>query len=313
MCGRTLDFFGVEAPVAGDTARSGALGYAADVFSAIAGACRRDVHWFPDGVGRRDGGDDADDVSAVARELQLRAAPLPALVVRSRSRGALFLVLGQHGGPLAIIRLESAERGFRPPRIAQTRRFLEEHGGAITHWVVDGGAPSWSRNNTTVSFVIDERLRPALVEASGENESPLHALYRPREGCTPPLLIDTVRDLVRDLTDHPSEPAATRSLPFAFVRLSRLAGASTPYYLVSVEPARRRGTILRAMSRYQLSRREGQVLGEVLRGLSSSEIGETLSISGSTATFHLKALLRKTGSRNRTELTARVLGWDGES
>jgi DNA-binding CsgD family transcriptional regulator len=47
-----------------------------------------------------------------------------------------------------------------------------------------------------------------------------------------------------------------------------------------------------------------------LRGSSSTEIGESLSISSSTATFHLKQLLRKTSSRNRTELTARVLGWE---
>ncbi|HTW86042.1 MAG TPA: helix-turn-helix transcriptional regulator [Candidatus Sulfotelmatobacter sp.] len=269
------------------------------------------MRWFPEGPPRREQ-PESDDVVVVLRELQLRDAPLPALVVRSRSRGAMFIALGRHGGPLAVVRLDHDERGFRPARIAETRRFVEEHGGALTHWVVDGSTPSWSRNNTTVSFVIDERLRPALVEAAGTDESPLHALYRPREGCTPPLLIDTVRDLVRELGERPAEPAATRSLPFAFVRISRLAGAATPYYLVAVEPARRRGTILRAMSRYQLSRREGQVLGEVLRGLSSSEIGESLSISGSTATFHLKALLRKTGSRNRTELTARVLGWDGE-
>ena len=79
---------------------------------------------------------------------------------------------------------------------------------------------------------------------------------------------------------------------------------------VAVEPAKRRATILRAMTRYRLSRREGQVLSEVLRGSSSTEIGESLSISSSTATFHLKQLLRKTSSRNRTELTARVLGWE---
>jgi DNA-binding CsgD family transcriptional regulator len=294
--------------------RTGALGYAGEVFATIAGASRHEVRWFPTGVpARRDVAAGDEEFVETARDLQLRGIPLPALAVRSRNRGAMFLVLGQHAGPLAAIRLEHGERGFRPSRIAETRKFLEEHGAAVTHWIVDGAAPSWRRDNAPVSFVIDERLRPVLVEEPGTNETPLHSLYRPREGCAPPLLIETLRDLVHELSERPETSAATRSLPFAFVRLGRLAGAATPYFHVSVEPARRRATILRAMTRYQLSRREGQVLGEVLRGASSTEIGESLSISGSTATFHLKGLLRKTGSRNRTELTARVLGWDGES
>lgn len=310
-----MTFSDVEAPsVSGERARSGALGYAGDVFAAIAGASRHEVRWFPDGVPARRAAAGAEDeeFTLVARDLQLRGIPLPALAVRARSRGAMFLVLGQHGGPLAAIRLEHDDRGFRPSRIADTRRFIEEHGGAITHWIVDGAAPSWRRSHATVSFVIDERLHPVLIEEAGAHDSPLHALYRPRDGSTPPLLVETLRELVRELSAAPQGVAATRSLPFAFVRLARLAGASTPYFLVSVEPARRRATILRAISRYQLSPREGQVLGEVLRGASSTEIGESLSISGSTATFHLKGLLRKTGSRNRTELTARVLGWEGD-
>jgi DNA-binding CsgD family transcriptional regulator len=160
-------------------------------------------------------------------------------------------------------------------------------------------------------FVIDERLRPVLAEEPAGDDSPLHALYRPRNGHTPPLLTATLTQLVAELAASPRGAAASRALPFAFVRVARLVGGTTPFFMVTVEPARRRSTVLRAMTRYGLSRREGQVLGEVLRGASSTEIGESLSISGSTATFHLKQLLRKTGSRNRTELTARVLGWEG--
>jgi DNA-binding CsgD family transcriptional regulator len=291
---------------------SGTLGYAADVFAAIAGAERNAVRSFFGGAASpHDCSDDDREWCALLRDLQLRDEPLPALVVRSRSGGAMFLVFGRHGGPLAVIRLHADEaRGFRPAQIAQTRRFLEEHGAAITHWIVDGAAPEWRRSSAPVTFVIDELLRPVLAEEPSADDSPLHSLYRPRDGQTPPLLAETLAQLVRELTNSPSGGAVSRALPFAFVRVARLAGGSAAFYLVSVEPARRRATILRAMTRYRLSRREGQVLGEVLRGSSSTEIGESLSISGSTATFHLKQLLRKTSSRNRTELTARVLGWE---
>jgi DNA-binding CsgD family transcriptional regulator len=291
---------------------SGTLGYAADVFAAIAGAEQNAVRSFLGGPpSPHDCSDDDRDWCALLRDLQLRDEPLPALVVRSRDGGAMFLVFGRHGGPLAVIRLQAGEaRGFRPAQIAQTRRFLEEHGAAITHWIVDGAAPEWRRSSAPVAFVIDEQLRPVLAEEAAADDSPLHGLYRPRDGQTPPLLAETLGQLVRQLHGSPSGVAVSRALPFAFVRVARLAGGSAAFYLVSVAPARRRATILRAMTRYRLSRREGQVLGEVLRGSSSTEIGESLSISGSTATFHLKQLLRKTSSRNRTELTARVLGWE---
>ena len=293
-----------------DERSSGALGYAADVFAAIAGADLYAVRTFFDGLAAGEGDDDAE-CAALLRDLQLRDEPLPALVVRSRSGGAMFLVFGRHGGPLAVIRLQvEGARGFRPAQIAETRRFLDEHGAPITHWIVDGAAPEWRRSSAPVMFVIDEQLRPILSEEPSAEDSPLHELYRPRDGQTSPLLSETLAQLIRELDGAARGAAVTRALPFAFVRLSRLAGGSAPFYLVSVEPAKRRATVLRAMTRYGLSRREGQVLGEVLRGSSSTEIGDSLSISGSTATFHLKQLLRKTNSRNRTELTARVLGWE---
>ena len=307
-------FAGAQVPSSVSTRQrrsAGALGYAADVFAAIAGADGYETRSYVDAAPAVRACEDADlEWATLLRDLQLRDEPLPALVVRARG-GAMFLVFGRHGGPLAVIRLDvDARRGFRPAEIAETRRFVDEHGAAITHWVVDGDAPQWRRSSAPVSFVIDEQLRPVLAEEPATGDSPLHALYRPRAGHVPPLLADTLAQLVREVQSAPAGAAASRALPFAFVRLARLVGGSTPFFLVSVEPARRRATVLRAMTRYGLSRREGQVLGEVLRGASSTEIGESLSISSSTATFHLKQLLRKTSSRNRTELTSRVLGWE---
>ena len=296
----------------GEDGASGTLGYAADVFSTIADADRYAVRSFVDGAPAiRDVDEGEREYALVLRDLQLRAEALPALIVRSRSGGAMFLVFGRHGGPLAVIRLSvDGRRGFRPAQIAATRRFLDEHGAAVTHWIVDGAAPGWRRSSAPVTFVIDEHLRTVLAEGARPDDSPLHALYRPRDGRVPLLLADTLAHMIHELALAPQETAATSALPFAFVRLARLIGGTAPFFLVTVEPARRRATILRAMTRYGLSRREGQVLGEVLRGSSSTEIGESLSISSSTATFHLKQLLRKTSSRNRTELTARVLGWE---
>ena len=42
------------------------------------------------------------------------------------------------------------------------------------------------------------------------------------------------------------------------------------------------------------------------------EIAEALNITTSTVQDHIKSMVDKTESRNRTELIARVLGWDSE-
>jgi DNA-binding CsgD family transcriptional regulator len=50
-----------------------------------------------------------------------------------------------------------------------------------------------------------------------------------------------------------------------------------------------------------LSAREVQILALVARGLSNREIGARLSISEHTAANHIRSILRKTGSANRTQ------------
>src|SRR5665213_3126378 len=121
----------------------GALGYAADVFAVIAGAERYELRSYLTGApSPRTCGESEREWAALLRDLHLRDEALPALVVRSRTGGAMFLVFGRHGGPLGVIRLDvDGTRGFRPPQIAATRRFLDEHGAALTHWIVDGAAP----------------------------------------------------------------------------------------------------------------------------------------------------------------------------
>ena len=62
-----------------DERSSGALGYAADVFAAIAGADLYAVRTFFAGLSAVEGDDDAE-CAALLRDLQLRDEPLPTLV-----------------------------------------------------------------------------------------------------------------------------------------------------------------------------------------------------------------------------------------
>ena len=66
-----------------------------------------------------------------------------------------------------------------------------------------------------------------------------------------------------------------------------------------------------------MSPREAQVLVHLLEGSQIPEIGERLFITSSTVQDHIKSLLHKTGSKNRSHMIAQVLGWgaseDGEA
>jgi DNA-binding CsgD family transcriptional regulator len=53
-----------------------------------------------------------------------------------------------------------------------------------------------------------------------------------------------------------------------------------------------------------LSPREVEILRLVARGLSNRDVGRALSISEHTAANHIRSILRKTGSANRTEAAA---------
>jgi DNA-binding NarL/FixJ family response regulator len=53
-----------------------------------------------------------------------------------------------------------------------------------------------------------------------------------------------------------------------------------------------------------LSPREAEVLRLVAQGMSNREIGAALHISEHTAANHIRSILRKTGSANRTEATS---------
>jgi two-component system, NarL family, nitrate/nitrite response regulator NarL len=53
-----------------------------------------------------------------------------------------------------------------------------------------------------------------------------------------------------------------------------------------------------------LSPRELEVLGLLQQGYSNKRIGQALSISDRTAAFHVKAICRKLGARNRSQALA---------
>lgn len=89
------------------------------------------------------------------------------------------------------------------------------------------------------------------------------------------------------------------------ITLDGFSGAE-PLTALLVERYTKRNYVRALAVRYGLSPRETQVLTMLLRGATNDEIATELNIAASTAIFHVKRLLDKTGARNRTELAART-------
>jgi DNA-binding CsgD family transcriptional regulator len=95
--------------------------------------------------------------------------------------------------------------------------------------------------------------------------------------------------------------------PAAAVRIMPLTGSAG--FVVTIERIKTRNAIQGARKRFALSPREIDVLELVLEGCDTPAVAVRLHIARSTANDHVKRMLAKTGSRNRAELVARVLGW----
>lgn len=154
-------------------------------------------------------------------------------------------------------------------------------------------------------YVVDEHLRilwsrPDPDERRRECISEGDAL--------PPLVSATVRRLLvlREQMDPPPDTLVNAAGASLLVRVIWLTGR-THAMAILVERFRIRDYLAGARKRFALTERETQVLTLVVDGLTNEEIGARLTISKSTAVFHVKRLLSKMEVRNRTELVTRFL------
>lgn len=96
------------------------------------------------------------------------------------------------------------------------------------------------------------------------------------------------------------------------LRISRLEGPEALFAL-TLEIDRSEANMTRAVSRYQLTRRQSEVLALLLDGSSAGDVARSLVISEYTAQGYVKCLLTKTSSHNRAEMVAKVLDWKPNS
>lgn len=126
----------------------------------------------------------------------------------------------------------------------------------------------------------------------------------------PPAIEKTVHGLISSWTSDPSTHVAGVGQPVSFitVRTQPLAGPAGTFVGVLLDRAPGSQTFNRAALAYKLSTRELETLAMLLQGARLTEIAKTLNITGSTVQDHIKSMLEKTESRNRSEMIAKLLG-----
>jgi DNA-binding CsgD family transcriptional regulator len=128
-------------------------------------------------------------------------------------------------------------------------------------------------------------------------------------------LPDILEKSVRALTAGWSSGAVNQCgigypVPFLVVRTRPMSGPAGLFVGVNIDRFQPPNSLLGPAARFRISPREVQVLALLLDGKHLDQIAEQLHITSSTVQDHIKSMLDKTESSNRSELIARVLGWD---
>ncbi len=263
------------------------------------------------------------DVAALRAELRLQRfggtqLPHVSTALASEQRRALYVIFGEFGERIAVLRVVRAvgAKSFVARDGSGIERFFRQHDDAIAAAIfeIDGDDTERvsARRAAPIAFTIDSKgsLLASMDESETEPSS-LRAHLLPRNGDVPPVLRSVVNELLERYHVGGTESDLVSVLPFALVRLTPLRSRALPTaLLITVEWLRSRASLEVTAAQYSISKRELQVLSAMLRGAAVSEIAAELSISESTVVFHLKRMLKKTQSKNRTELAARMLGWE---
>lgn len=164
----------------------------------------------------------------------------------------------------------------------------------------------------TAWYVLDREFAIVLAWRTEEERlAELSGLRTRLAERLPAVLEQSVRELTQ-AWDHETAPSAgsSRPVPFLIVRTQPMSGPAGLFIGVRIDRFRAPNSLGEAAARFRITPRELQVLALMLDGRHLDEIGRLLSITSSTVQDHIKNMVAKTGSRNRSELIAHVLGWE---
>ncbi len=252
------------------------------------------------------------------------AATMQPLPSRANGITLLFADASTNFGILVLARTEDA-RAFTSSEIRLLTFALDDASERLSTFRLQPSRPRASATKAIESkvfpdasdsafYVLDESLRIVMAWSAIEpSASPSGAAAARGSERLPEMLERSVRELVAGWGRDPGGATALRPFDFLVVRAHPILGADGPYVGVRVDRFVPRNSLVAPAERYRISPREVQVLALMLDGERLAQIGTHLHITSSTVQDHIKSMLDKTESRNRSELIARVLGWESNA
>lgn len=158
-------------------------------------------------------------------------------------------------------------------------------------------------------FLVDQNLR-IVLRYDGSEGSYGASFIDERTQKFISLLDDAVREMVGARWPYEAVQRVLRPLG-CVVAAFPLRGKLGRWLAITVQPLRNRNSLARAAAKFALTRREVDVLEQILDGRSATEIGAMLNIAETTVQGYFKQLLSKTDSRSRATMVAKVLDWEG--
>lgn len=181
-----------------------------------------------------------------------------------------------HGTMTSGERLRTEELGpFTSAELQALALALDSSADRLSGFTIAEAQPDAPSADATdqAMYVLDRDLRVILTFDAEDGRSaaitPLQARLAQR---LPPIIENAVRDLVRTWT---SDPATQTS-----------------------------GMVQKT---FNLSPREMETLAMLMQGATLNEVAEMMHITSSTVQDHIRSMLEKTGTRNRSELIAKLL------
>ena len=227
--------------------------------------------------------------------------------------GTLTLLRTRELGPfssaeirLLVFALDWASERLSSERLMEAREEHDQHRADLHLEVLKD-----ARDDTSTLYVLDQDLSIVLGWSELPEEIAAMAVSETR---LPARIEAAVRELTRDWSPDPAtrKTGVARPSPFLLVLTQPLVGPGGYFIGVVVQLYREPHSLIAAAARFAMSPREAQVLVHLLEGSQIPEIGEHLYIASSTVQDHIKSLLSKTGSKNRSHMIAQVLGWGRE-
>jgi DNA-binding CsgD family transcriptional regulator len=176
-----------------------------------------------------------------------------------------------------------------------------------------GAGEEMAAEDATAQYLLNRNLDIVLAWTS-ENvrRVAVTPLCVPIHSRLPFIIQEAVRQLTRAWTDDSASQVTglAKPSPFLVVRTRPMSGPTGLFIGVTVERRVPGRSLTDAAARFSISPREIQVLALLLDGLRLNEVARRLHITSSTVQDHIKHLLEKTGSHNRHEMSAKILGWD---